>query len=225
MNSNKAYLWAGGPHSDQERTIQDIKKAFNSWNCPNPKIAYIGTAHLDDSLLLRYITGYLKKAGAKEVRLVPIVSQYDEKEAKYILDSSDAVFLSGGEVEDGIVWLHKRGIDVYLKKLFEEGKPFMGVSAGAIMMGQHWVHWDKEGDNSTASLFDCLNFLPFTFDAHGEGEKWTELRCAVRLLGPGQKGYGLVGTGFFLVGEDGSIESLHEPPLVYVNRNGKAFKE
>jgi peptidase E len=225
MNSNKAYLWAGGPHSDQERTIQDIKKAFNSWSCPNPKIAYIGTAHLDDSWLLRYITGYLKKAGAKEVRLVPIVSQYDEKEAKYILDSSDAVFLSGGEVEDGIVWLHKRGIDVYLKKLFEEGKPFMGVSAGAIMMGQHWVHWDKEGDNSTASLFDCLNFLPFTFDAHGEGEKWTELRCAVRLLGPGQKGYGLVGTGFFLVGEDGSIESLHEPPLVYVNRNGKAFKE
>lgn len=225
MSIHKAYLWAGGPHSDKARTVQEIKKAFASWNCPNPKIAYIGTAHLDDNWLLRFITGYLKKAGASEVRLVPIVNKYDEKEAKYILDNSDAVFLSGGEVEDGIIWLKKRGLDVYLKKLFNDGKPFMGISAGAIMMGQHWVHWDKEGDDSTASLFDCLNLLPFTFDAHGENEKWTELKCAVKLLGEGKKGYGLVGTGFFLVGEDGSWESLHEPPEIYVNKEGKACKE
>jgi peptidase E len=225
MNTPKAYLWAGGPKSDKVRTIQDLRNAFAAWHCLAPKIAYIGTAHLDDSWLLRYISGYLKKAGAAEVRLVPVVKGYDEKEARHLLDTADAVFLSGGEVEDGIVWLRKRGLDAYLKKLFTEGKPFMGISAGAIMMGQHWVHWDKEGDDSTASLFDCLGFLPYTFDAHGESESWTELKCAVRLLGEGKKGYGLVGTGFFLVGEDGSWESLHEPPVIYVNENGKAIKE
>ena len=157
--------------------------------------------------------------------MAPIVKKPDWEQAKRILTDADAIFLTGGEVEDGIVWLKKSGLDTVLTDLYSAGKIFFGISAGCIMMGEHWVHWDKEGDDSTSSLFDCLKFVPFTFDAHGEEEDWTELRCALRLLGDGSRGLGLSDGGFFTADSSGNFRCISSRPAVYVNHKNIIEKE
>ena len=168
----------------------------------------------------------LVKAGAGEVTLTPIAGRRaDTGAAKRILSEADAVFLSGGEVEDGIVWLKNAGLDGLLTDLYRGGKPFIGVSAGCIMMGRNLVHWDAEGDDSTASLFPCLNFVPFTFDTHCENEGWKELKCALRLMGENARGHGLSSGGFYSADGDGHLTSFRNAPAVFRNVGGEILCE
>lgn len=220
MSARPVYLCSGGPHSDKKRMTQDLRTALAASGAAGARVAYVGAAHLDRPMLFNMMRPMLLAAGASEVAQVPIVRKPDPERAQSILRGADAVFLSGGEVEDGIAAVRRAGLDGLLRELYDAGIQFFGISAGCIMMGRHWVHWDKEGDDSTSSLFDCLGFLPFTFDAHGEDEDWTELRCALRLLGPGAEGFGLADGGFFRADQGGVFEPLHGRPAVFINKNG-----
>jgi len=221
MSAKEVYLLTGGGFGSMKQMVEDIRLIFAATGKPHPKVAYVGTASLDNKAFFHAIKVPIMKAGAEEVSLVSIVHKNaDISQAKRILSDADVMFISGGEVEDGIVWLKKFGLDVFLTELYRGGKLFCGASAGAIMMGQHWVHWDVEGDDSTSSLFSCLNFAPFVFDAHGEKEDWAELKCALRLLGNGAQGHGLSAGGFFSANERGSFTCLRNEPAVFVNRDG-----
>ena len=220
MSAKEVYLIAGG--RDIRQTTDDFRAALEVCGKPDPKIAYVGTASGDNRIFFQAMKLSMMKAGAKTVTLVSLAHKNaDAAKAKRILSEVDAVFLSGGEVEDGIVWLEKAGVIDFLTEMYRGGKLFLGTSAGAIMMGQHWVHWDVEGDDSTSRLFSCLNFVPFVFDAHGEKEDWTELKCALRLLGPGAEGYGLSAGGFFSADGSGRFASFRNDPAVFRNVDGK----
>jgi len=220
MSAKPVFLCSGGPGANRAQQVADFKTVLDACGKPAPRVAYIGTAHLDTAYLWNMVRPMLQKAGAGAVEMVPIVKKPDPAAARSLLQQADAVFLSGGEVEDGIRWLQKAGLVPLLNELYRGGVQFFGISAGCIMMGRHWVHWDKEGDDSTASLFDCLGFLPYTFDAHGEEEDWTELKCALRLLGPGAEGYGLSDGGFFTARAEGNLTAFRSGPAAYHNHNG-----
>jgi peptidase E len=201
--------------------VQDFRTVYESCGKPNPKVAYVGTANQDNKLFFQFVKRPLVKAGAEKVTLVPIAGKYSDAGAsKRMLSEADCVFLSGGEVEDGIAGLKKAGLDDFLSDLYHSGKPFFGVSAGCIMMGRNWVHWDVENDDSTASLFDCLNFTPMTFDTHCENEDWKELKCALRLMGPGAEGYGLSTNGFYNADSEGRLTSYRNAPEAFRNIGG-----
>ena len=222
MSLKEVYLIPGGPRSRIKQTTEDFRTALAVCGKPNPRVAYVGTASSDNKAFFHAMRIPVMKAGAEKVTLVPITRKdADIDKAKKILSDADAVFLSGGEVEDGIVWLEKSGVSDFLTDLYHSGKLFIGASAGAIMMGQSWVHWDVEGDDSTSRIFPCLNFVPFVFDTHGEKEDWAELKCALRLLGHGTKGYGLSSGGFFSADKNGQFTCLRNDPVLFLNENGK----
>ena len=100
----------------------------------------------------------------------------------------------------------------------------VGVSAGAIMLGRHWTHWDVEGDDGAARLFPCLGFVPFVFDAHGEKEDWAELKCTLRLLGPGAVGHGLSAGGFYSADARGGFTVIRKDPALFRNDGGIIVK-
>jgi cobyric acid synthase len=141
--------------------------------------------------------------------------------ARQQLAQADVVFLSGGEVEDGMAWLVRHGLVGLLREMQQAGVRFVGVSAGTIMLGSHWVHWDVEGDDDTSSLFDCLGFSPLLFDVHGESEDWVELKAALKLLGDGAVGYGLPSGCTVAADGHGNLTSLDGEPLVFVNDAGQ----
>jgi len=226
MSEKEIYLITGGPSADAKQRIMDFKTALQSCGKPQPKVAYVGTASNDSKVFFHLLKKSILKAGAKEVVLAPIADKHaDIETAKQILSEADAIFLTGGEVEDGMLWLKKYNLDVFLTDLYKHGKLFFGLSAGCIMMGQHWVHWDIEDDDSTSSLFDCLNFVPMTFDAHGENEDWKELKCALRLLGSGADGYGLSDGGFYCVDSEGHLTSFRNGPSIYSNIDGNITRK
>ena len=218
MSEKTVYLLAGGPSSTSAQMVENFRTTLQTCGTSNPSVAYIGTANHENEAFFERISKPILAAGAGTITLVPIISaNADINDAKRILSAADAIFLSGGEVEDGIMGLRNCGLDIFLRNLYQEGKVFFGLSAGSIMLGQYWVHWDVEDDDDTASLFQCLDFVPMTFDAHGENEDWRELKCALRLLGAGSEGYGLSDGGFYSADSRGQFTTFRNAPAVFRN--------
>jgi len=196
-----------------------LSEAYGS--TPNPRVAYIGTANGDNAAFYAMMKLMLSKAGAKKVELVRLAkAKADVSAAKAKLEAADVIFLSGGEVEDGINWLKKHNLEAFLKVLFENGKRFIGVSAGSIMLGSHWVRWEDENEDDTASLFNCLGIVPLIFDTHAEDEDWKELKTALKLMGKGAHGYGIPSGGMISADSSGNTVNIVKELLVYVNDNG-----
>ena len=211
-----AYLLSGGRPRNEESMSKMLSVAFGK--TPNPRVAYVGTANGDNLAFYAMMKAMLCKAGAKKTELVRIAKEkIDVEKAKTTLESADVVFLAGGEVEDGMNWLKKHQLDVFLKTLYEQGKQFVGVSAGSIMLGSTWVRWDDENDDSTASLFDCLGVVPAIFDTHAEDEDWKEIKTALRLMGDGAVGYGIPSGGMISADSKATLVNIEKELLVFVS--------
>ena len=213
------YLMAGGHGYDMSRFL---KEAVKECGKERPTVAYIGTASGERTGHLENMSLILKEAGAGELTLVRLLNtDHGSEEARRTLIESDLIFISGGEVEDGVRGIPE-DVKVLLRQLYEMGKVFASVSAGTIMLGIAWPHWDDEdNDPETAILFDCLGFAPAVFDTHCEGEDWVELRKAVDLSPEGYTGYGIPSGGAVRVTPDGALHPTI-PLDAFQNVGGKA---
>ena len=214
-----AFLIAGGRPRNEKSMSAVMTAAFGK--TPAPRVAYIGTANGDNLAFYTMMKAMLCSAGAKKTEFVRLAKEkVNIGKARAALESSDVIFLSGGEVEDGMNWLKKHGIDSFLRDLYAQGKQFMGVSAGSIMLGTKWVRWEDENDDGTASLFDCLGVIPAIFDTHAEDEDWKELKTALRLMGEGSQGYGIPSGGMISADSSGSLINIEKELLLFVNEGG-----
>lgn|GEM_PF-151973 len=218
-----AILLAGGRPRDENKMTKLLSEALKQ--TPNPSVAYIGTPNGDSTAFYAMIKLVMMKAGIKKITFVRLAKEKpDLKKAKTSLESADAIFISGGEVEDGMNWLKKHGLVQFLKELYAGGKQFVGISAGSIMLGSSWVKWEDEKDDSTASLFDCLGISPLIFDTHAEDEDWKELKAALRLMGGGAVGYGIPSGGLISADSAGNLVNLTGEVLVFRNDNGSIVR-
>jgi len=209
MSKQKQSYLLAGRNSNNETLLSILQTVFRENNLSSPMIAYIGTANGDDKNFFKRIAEPLIAAGADKVNHALIYSDSaDVKRAQAILDSSDIVFVSGGDVYEGIKVLKEKRMINFLQKLYERGKPFFGISAGSIMLAKNWVHWSDPDDDSTAKLFSCLDIAPIICDTHGEQDDWEELKMALKLATDGQKGYGIVSATAIKVYPDSEVEAL-----------------
>jgi cyanophycinase len=225
MNEIKPlYLLAGGNFGNHRSMLPLLKRALDKCG-DKPRVAYIGTASGDNVIFFSMIRSLLKEAGAAKTYLVKLANnKADLPAARQMLSDADAIFISGGEVDDGMRWLAAHGLVDFLKELYDQGKLFFGLSAGSIMMGAHWVRWEDPKDDVTSELFDCLGFVQTTFDTHAEDEDWKELKAALQLQGPGARGFGIPKGGMVVVDSNGNMDA--EIPLFgYVNTDGLVRRE
>ena len=219
------YLLAGGRgslHTDRDPLLTRV---LVSCGVPHPSIAYVGAASGDSQPFFSMISRYLRRCGAGRVTLAPLAGKRGKLEkARAILESADMVFISGGDVEEGMEVLEERQILPFLRDLFERGKPFFGTSAGSIMLGWQWVRWEDPDDDATASLFPCMGFAPIVCDTHGEAEEWEELHTLLRLTPEGTFGYGIPTGAGLCVYPDGTLEALGAPMHRYANSGGAVVR-
>jgi cyanophycinase-like exopeptidase len=174
-----------------------------------PTVAYVGAASGDNAAFRLLITRRLKKTGAGKVPLVPLCSRHGNTEkAEAVLEASDLVFISGGDVEEGMRVLKEKKMIDTLQRLYYTGKPFFGISAGSIMLAQRWIRWSDPDDDNSSELFDCLGFAPVLCDTHGEAEGWEELKALLAISPTGTIGYGIVSGTAIVVEPDGTISAL-----------------
>ncbi|MFH0976275.1 MAG: Type 1 glutamine amidotransferase-like domain-containing protein [Spirochaetota bacterium] len=220
------YLIAGGNWRRPGSLLPLFKKILQATGKEKPHVAYIGTANCDDPSFFEFTGDYLTRAGASKVTQIFLADDdADIKSAKSILKKADAVFVSGGDVDEGMYWLDKHRLTPFLRNLHANGVLFFGLSAGSIMLGTHWVRWRNPMDDSSAELFRCMGIAPVLCDAHAEADGWEELKTALMLMGENSKGYGIPTGGVVCVEADGKLSALVKPAVYYRNINGRILKE
>lgn len=94
----------------------------------------------------------------------------DPKIIKNKLEKVDIINVGGGNTFFLLYWVRKCGLDKYLKELIDQGKIYLGVSAGSIIMGSdiELSGWKKEWDENVVNLKDLsgLNLVPFAVSPH-----------------------------------------------------------
>ncbi|MGA2519143.1 MAG: Type 1 glutamine amidotransferase-like domain-containing protein [Thermodesulfobacteriota bacterium] len=174
-----------------------------------PMISYLGTASGDDDTFRLWFTRLLQTAGAGEVTLVPLCGRRgDPERAKAILEASDLVFVSGGDVKKGMRVLVEKKMTGFLRRLHWSGKLFLGVSAGSIMLARKWVCWKDPHNDESAEIFSCLGLAPILCDTHGEGEGWVELKTLLTLSPTDAVGYGIPSGTAIVVEPDRTLSVL-----------------
>jgi cyanophycinase-like exopeptidase len=204
------YLIAGGRGMERPRGPDPIlAEVVRGTAVKRPKVAYVGAASGDNAAFRLLVGAMLKKAGAGEVSLAPLCGRKaDPVKASAVLESSDLVFVSGGDVEEGMRVLAAQGMMPLLRRMQREGKPYFGISAGSIMLARRWIRWRNPRDDSSAELFPCMGFASVLCDTHGEADGWEELTALLALCPPGATGYGIVSGSALVVESDGSIAAL-----------------
>jgi peptidase E len=212
-------LIAGGPQATNNELI--IGKALKLANTPKPAIAYIGTASSENKIFFQMIKRLFIAAGASSVTLVPIVKKFNRIQAETILCASDLIFVSGGEVAAGMDYLQEHALIPLLTELFNSGKLFCGVSAGAIMLCKNWMRWRDENDDSTVQLLNCLGFAPLLCDVHAEEDDWEEMKRLLGFFPEGTCGYGIPVGGALQVTASGKITAIGSAPFRFMRTNNK----
>jgi dipeptidase E len=211
------FLIAGGPQPKNIKTI--LAEVLASYKKKTPIVAYIGTASDDNKMFFLMLKPIIMAAGAGSVRLVPIVRRFDLDKAKDILLTSDIVFISGGDVDMGMEYLRKRNLIPFLKVLYDRGKLFCGISAGAIMLCRNWMHWRDPDDDDTAELLDCLGFAPLLCDVHAEEDDWVEMKRLLGFFPQGTVGYGIPTEGALRVTPNGKITSIGAASIRFIKNS------
>jgi peptidase E len=220
MNRRKPVsLMAGGDFRHPSGMVPRIRTILGETGKPHPDVAYIGTANRDDASFYRFASGLIKQAGARSVPRVLLSSaKADGARARSLLRAADAVFVSGGDVKEGMRPIQDRELAPFLKGLYDSGTLFFGISAGSIMLGTHWVAWEDTNEDSSAALFDCIGIAPVVCDTHAEEDGWIELIAAMNLMKEGRTGYGIPTGGTLRVNPDGTIAALDKPVACYVKK-------
>jgi len=183
-----------------------------------PSVAYIGTASGDNKEFFSMLKPIIMAAGAGNITLVPIVRQFDPDKVRDILLANDVVFISGGDVEMGMKYLTKRKLIPFFRELYQHGKLFCGVSAGAIMLCRNWMSWRDPDDDDAAELLDCLGFAPLLCDVHAEEDNWVEIKRLLGFFPQGTAWYGIPAEGALRVTPDGKITSIGAIPIQFTKK-------
>lgn len=182
-NCVPVFLIAGGHWHNFETILADI---FKQAKLPAARIAYIGAANAENKDFFMRTQESLLAAGAAQVRHIRIGSFGWQK----LCQESDALFVSGGDVAQGMAVLRKAKALPLLRSLHQEGKIFIGVSAGSIMLAKKWLFWPDDLDEEKVRLFSCLGIADVFCDTHDEPD-WTELKTLLLRVMPGSIGLGL----------------------------------
>lgn len=96
----------------------------------------------------------------------------DKISIKKKLESSDVIYVNGGNTFYLLDWARKSGFSSHLKELLDQGKVYIGVSAGSLLVGPTIESAGWEGldviDKNIVGLQDLsgLNIVPFVVSPH-----------------------------------------------------------
>ena len=202
-----------------------LQAVFQEAGVRKPRVAYVGAASGDNAEFRLWIAGLMKESGAGRVTLAPLCgTRGDTEKAKAVIDASDLIFISGGDVEEGMRVLREKEMTSVLRRLYRDGKPFFGTSAGSIMLARQWIRWEDPSDDKSAVLFDCLGLAPVLCDTHGEDDGWEELKALLRLSPAGTIGHGIVSGAALIVRPDGKVSAMGREVHRFRNQSGKAIQ-
>jgi cyanophycinase-like exopeptidase len=203
------FLIAGDPGSRRAETDPLLRTVFDHCGVPSPSIAYIGAASGDDRRFFTMVTGAFTNSGAGDVTLAATVRHFERGSFEKTCVNADAVFFSGGDVDEGIAVVNRHRLAPMFRELYRGGKLLFGISAGSIMLARAWVRF-RDDNRSAGELFPCLGIANILCDVHDEEENWGELRALLKLSPESSIGYGIRAGSAIVVDPQGTVEPMRK---------------
>jgi peptidase E len=129
----------------------------------NPRICFLPTACGDSEAR---INQFYEAFGRLECRPAHLSLFRDPSNRREILDTSDIIYVGGGNTRLMLAIWKVYGVDVLLREAWERGAVLCGLSAGAIC-------WFAEGvtdSDGPLGPMNCLGWLPGSCVPHYDGE-------------------------------------------------------
>jgi cyanophycinase len=181
------------------------------------KAAYLGASNGDDPQFYPLFTEAMSLIGEHESRMIH--SDFN-KDDRAFLEKANIILLAGGDTEKGWKVFEKTGIKEILIQRFAEGAILIGVSAGAIQLGQ--LAWKRE-ENNSFRCFNTMQLVPYVIDAHREDDNWSELGTIIQNGDEYAKGLGLPKGGGAIIHPDLSVEPIRHP-LISMEQESNRLK-
>lgn len=195
------------PMNDQG-SLKLIEFFLSLTRARKPKVCFIGTAHGDaDAGRLRYYAA-LSQFNTKPTHL-PLFARTPQDIEGFICDQ-DAILVGGGNTRSMLSVWRDWGVDLALRKAYDQGVVLGGWSAGSIC-------WFEQGVTDSIAgpltVLPCLGFLQGSNCPHYDSEK-DRRPTYEKLISKGQIQPGLAaddGVGLHFVNEE-LIEAVSQAP-------------
>jgi hypothetical protein len=174
---------------------------------PPVQAAYLGASNGDEPAFYEIFTAAMEGIGLERCRHIPARPSAEERAW---LAGSQVVLLAGGDPRVGWESFLAQEVAELLRERYLAGAVLLGVSAGAMQLGQSAWSAPVPGPGE---LFPVLGLAPFLVGVH-EAPEWQGLERAVRLAGAPAQGLGVPHGGGVLVHPDLSVEAVRHPAVV-----------
>lgn len=172
-----------------------------------PTAAYIGASNGDDPAFFGIFEAAMDLVGAGDRRMVRAGFAPDDVA---FLESADIILLAGGDPALGWRAMEVGGVVQLIRERYCAGAVLIGVSAGAVLLGEKGWQADDDG---RSELFDAFRLIPAIIDAHDEAHGWDRLRRAV--TASGHPGIGLPFGSGLVCHPDMTLEPVRRPVVQY----------
>jgi len=161
------------------------------------RIGYITTAYQVSRNNFSFFDNYKKKVIDEGYNLEEIdIKDKSEEDLREFFKDKNVIHIEGGNTFYLLKIIRETGFDKILKELINEGKVYIGTSAGAYIACPtiEVSIWNKDGkDRFGIEDFSALNLAPFVLKVHYKDEMEEQvkegietLKCPIRILRDGQ---------------------------------------
>jgi dipeptidase E len=157
-------LGGGGFSMEPENPLLD-KYILNQSSKTNPKICFIPTASGDSADYISRFYQFFEKQQCQPSHLSLFKPPTRDLEG-FLLDK-EIIYVGGGNTKNLLVLWKEWGLEVVMRKAWEQGVILAGISAGSICWFEEGVT-DSYGDG--LEPLECLGFLKGSNCPHYDGE-------------------------------------------------------
>lgn len=200
-DSRLLFRSADGQQGLAERLLADLPPGPHS-------AAYLGASNGDEPAFYEIFEAAMDQLGIHRRRHIKAAAT---EEDLAFLAGCHLILLAGGDVGTGWRALESNGSARLVAERYRQGAVLVGVSAGAVQLGQGWL--EPEND----AFLRTLGLLPFLIDAHDEPD-WRHLRQSLAHAPDYVGGLGIPLGGGAVVAPDMTVEPLEKPVLELFRR-------
>lgn len=165
-----------------------------------PRAAYLGASNGDLREHFELFVAAMEGIDVRDCRLIPSDPSPADRS---FFDQADVILLAGGDVSRGFSTFQRNGLAERILGRYAEGAVLIGISAGAIQLGQRG--WTGHG----VSPFSTFQLVPGVVAVHDEPE-WTALTEVVGALEGGGRGIGIPSGGGAILHADLTLEPVRK---------------
>ncbi|MFO0763108.1 MAG: Type 1 glutamine amidotransferase-like domain-containing protein [Byssovorax sp.] len=167
------------------------------------KAAYLGASNGDVPDYFEIFEGAMDGIGIVNCRMIKSAPSAVDRA---FLAEADVILLAGGDIARGWTVFEQTGMRRTIVERYGQGAVLIGISAGAVQLGQRGF---SEGGEAP---FDTFQLVPLIVDVHDE-PSWTRLHTVVRAMPDHARGLGIPLGGGAIVHADLSVEPVRKQLL------------